>query len=231
MAISVVQSSTLKQVDADSTDFTANAASNFTAGNTVLVPLAHYAGSATVSAVSINGTSAVRDTPATANGSTRVEIWRVFNVSGGGSGVTITYSGGADNYLSFNIVETSPLELDTGTPNGATSTGNTQSVSTAATTSVADTFVISLVAEGDIAAPSFAGGLTNLLWAENDGSVHLAGRATYSIETTTGTKTATYSATNTPQWAAVISAYKEAAGGGSTAVPVFLHNLRQQGIA
>lgn len=231
MAISIVQSSALKQVDADSTDFTANAASNFTAGNTVLVPLAHYAGTATVTGVTINGQAATRDTPATANGSTRGEIWRLFNVSGGGSGVTITYSGGADNYLSFNILETSPLALDAGTPNGATGTGNTPAVSTAVATSVADTLLVSLVGEGDIAAPAFTGGLTNLLWAENDGSAHVAGRATYSIETTTGTKTATYGASNTPPWVAVIAAYKDAGGGGSTAVPVFMNNLRQQGIA
>lgn len=220
MAISVVQSSPLKQVDADATDFTANAASNFTAGNTVLVPLAHYAGSATVTGVTVNGQAATRDTPATANGSTRGEIWRRANVTGGAATVVVTYSGGADNYLSFNILETSPLELDTGTQNGATGTGNSPAVSTAGATSVAETLVVSLVAEGDSAAPSFTGGLTNLLWAENDGSAHVAGRATYSIETTTGTKTATYGATNTPPWVAVIAAYKDAAGGGDTTAPV-----------
>jgi hypothetical protein len=214
VAISVVQSSALKRVASDSTDFSENAASNFTAGNSVFITVSHYAATATITGVTINGTAATKEV-GLSNGDSTAELWRVFSVTGGGSGVTITYSGGADNALSFNILETTKVALDTGTQNSASSTGNTPAVSTAATTSVSETIVIAMVADATVTAPTFGGptGWTNL-WGENDGTAWACGRAAYSIESTTGTKTATFTANNTPQWAAVIAAYKDDTGGG-----------------
>lgn len=203
-----------KQVDADSTDFTITTDAALTSGRPVIVCLGHYSATATITGVTVNGTAATLDAGAT-SAQTRAQIWRV-NSQTGGSSVVITYSGGSDNYVTASVIElqgAAATPLDAGTPNTATGTGNVPAVTTGATTSQNDTITIAVVIDSAFTAnPTFSAptGWTGTLHTENAGGVHVTGCAAYNVETTTGSKTATFGAANTPTWACAIASYKKA---------------------
>lgn len=235
---SPANSSALLQVDNDAGGVTFNAGFTFTAGRDAILLLNHFATGQTITGVTIGGTTAVLDVALdkflTSDNSAR--IYRAQNITGGTSDVVITVSGGTDHYISGSVHEwasgvlVSPA-VDTGTSNTATGTSATPSVSTAATTSQASTVIYALLCPSTGVTNNNITGPTgwNVMWTEQNTSAHEGGRGAWIEETTTGTKTATFGMTS-GDWGCSIIAYK-LAGGGGTAVPVFLHNLRQQGIA
>jgi len=214
----LVQSSGKKQQDnMPSGSVTFNAASNFTAGNTVIITVANFT-SAGITGITVSGTAAVLDATRTdAGGQNRTQIWRASNVAGGSSAVVISAATG--NYITCgfdewdDIVLSSPLD-QTG------STGDTTSASPSATTSGATTQANELVyavftdyAGGSWTSATPPSGYTES-WEEPDGSAHSGGSAAYRVISSTGVQTATFTTGASLGWISAIATYKLAGGGG-----------------
>lgn len=215
--MAVVQSSGLKQTDNFATGPTYNAASNFTAGNTVIITLVHY-GAGTVNRVTgitVSGTAAVKDIDVTDSGATNhAEIWRASNVAGGSTAVAITVNSGSGQYLSCGFEEwddiaSSPLD-QTGT------TGNTvsaaPSVTSASTTTQADEVVYALFLDyaGTNWTSATPPGSYTESWEEPNGTLHEAGSAAYRVISATGVQTATFATGASMSWIAAMATYKKA---------------------
>lgn len=214
--MAVVQSSGLKQTDNFATGPTYNAASNFTAGNTVIITLVHYGAGSTnrVTAISVSGTAAVKDSEVTDTGATNhAEIWRATNIAGGSTSVAITVDTGSGQYLSCgfeewdNITTSSPLDQIGSTGN---TTSSSPSVTSASNTTQADEVIYALFLDyaGTNWTSSTPPGSYTESWEEPNGTAHEAGSAAYRVVAATGSQAATFTTGASMSWVAVMATYK-----------------------
>lgn len=195
----------------------------FTAGRQAVLQIVQYATGQEISAVSIGGTAAVRIAHAI-GGNNDADCWWVSSIGGSPTNeVVVTYSGGTDNYVSGAV-----SEWPAGTFSGVVSGSDNQATGNSASPSVATG--VSLPA-GTVSFAQFVAniGRTNNgistaaptgwtgVFTEQDSDNHEGGRGAWKEESTTGTKTATFSWTS-GDWAASIVALLLA--GGSTSLPV-----------
>ena len=218
--------STFLQVDAQTgtTTYTFTASFTFTAGSDAILKLVSYDDNGTfLTGATIGGTTATRDAylEKFSVSSNSIHIFRAQNIAGGTANVVVSFTNAAGtHYITGNVEEYASgvflnPAVDGGTANTATGTSAAPSVSTAATTSQANTSIHAVtlpntgIANNNITGPT---GWT-VSWTEQDSAIHEAGRGAYIDETTTGTKTATFGMTS-GSWGAIIVAYKLAGGGG-----------------
>lgn len=213
--MALVQLSAIKQADGVSTSSTFSAASNFTAGNSVIVPIVHYAGGGGgITGVTIGGMTATQDKVATADPTAMTYIYRVHNFSGSGANVVVTYGGGSDNYTTCAILEWSGLANAAPDASGA-ATGNstapsvTTSGSTTASTNV--TIGVATISNGVMGSITTGSSQTDI-FKELDGNTHQGGAAGYRVETTTSTKTSSWTSSTSSLWSACNVSYKLASG-------------------
>lgn len=214
--MAVVQSSGLKQTDNFASGPTYNAASNFTAGNTVIITLVHYGAGTTnrVTGITVSGTAAVKDSEVSDSGNTNhCEIWRATNIAGGSTTVAITVTAGSGQYLSCgfeewdNITTSSPLDQIGSTGN---TTSSSPSVTSASATTQADEVVYAAFLDyvGTNWTSSTPPGSYTESWEEPNGTAHEAGSAAYRVVAATGSQTATFTTGSSMSWIAVMATYK-----------------------
>lgn len=222
----VVQSSGKRQTDAvAASTVTYNAASNFTAGNTVIITLVHFHTGSRISGITVSGTAATRDVEkSNAGNNNHAEIWRATNIAGGNTQVQVTFPGG-NNYISLgfeewdNIATTSPLD-QTGT-GGPTSGSSAPSATTAGATSQADEVAYAVFCDyvgTNWTSSTPPAGYTEA-WEEPNGAAHEAGSGAYKVLSATGTETATFTTGANMAWVCALATYKLA---GSASGPVGL---------
>lgn len=222
--MAVVQSSGKRQSDAVNlaSTVTYNAASNFTAGNTVIITLVHYGATAgtRVTGITVSGTSAVKDVEKSdAANLNHVEIWRASSVAGGNTQVIVTGGAQSGQYLTCGFEEwdnISASPFDQSGTGGETVSAN-PSATTAGATAQADE--VAYAAFVDRVGSSWTSstppsGYTES-WEEPDGTAHEAGSGAYKVLSAIATETATFTTGASITWHAVIATYK--LGGGATA--------------
>ena len=211
-----INSSALLQIDNDGGGVTFNAGFTFTAGRDAVLTLGHFATGQSISGVTIGGTTATLISSANkvSGSENSARIYLAQNIAGGTADVVITYSGGTDHYISGSVEEwvAGVLEssaVDTGTANSAAGTSTSPSVSTAATTSQANTIVYAVLVTNSTSTNNNITGPTGytVTWTEQDSTNHEGGRGAWKEETTTGTKTATFGMIN-DGWGVAIVALK-----------------------
>lgn len=206
----IVQTSAKFQADNVSTSSSFNAAFNFTAGNSVLVAIEHYASAGGgVSGVTIGGMTATRDALSAFSSDATTYIYRVHNFSGSGKAVVISYGGGSDNYVTVSATEV--FSLQNAAPNQirqTVGTGTAVSGTLAAPTTVADCVTIgaATISNGVMTSITSSGGLIDL-HKELDGSTHQGGIAGYRRETSTGSINCGWTASASSSWSVVIACY------------------------
>lgn len=220
--MAIVQSSGKRQADGVSSSSSFNAPGNFTAGNTVIVTVAHYVtGGSRISGVTVNGQAAVLDKRRTGSGApaqSSADIWRCTNVPGGGSGFVITYGGGSDNFVSCGVDEhsgftASPLD-QTGEKTSGTGTAPTVSTTGAITQANETVYAVAENDDGTSSAGwSTPSGYTQS-WVEQDSNSHQGGQASYRILSGAplAVQAATWGHSSGVASVAVIATYKMASG-------------------
>ena len=214
----IVQTSTKQVTDNDTTTTTWNAASNFTAGNTVIVTLVHFApGGSRITSLTVSGTTAVKDAEKTDGSTTNhAEIWRASNVAGGSTAVVMTSGAPSSNYYSGVIQErdditASPLD-QTGT--GGPTSSSAPSVTSGGATTQADEVVYAVFCDPvgtNWTSSTPPSGYTEL-YEESDGTIHEAGSAAYIVVSSTGSQTATFATGASISWIAAMATYKLSTG-------------------
>lgn len=213
-AVSRVQTSGIKKVDASTalTD-TFNAASNFTAGNTVILTLVYFnASNADVTGVTMGGTAAVEDiVQQCTSPQYRTAIWRATNVAGGTSAVVISTAGSVNHYIACSFEEwsgflASPLDQTGFSSNVGATTG----VNTGATVQAAEVVYGVAAAAGNFSSGSGisgpASGYTQTVLQNTTGNIGIA--ASYKIVAATGAQAGTWTTTDSSEVFAVIATYK-----------------------
>lgn len=217
----LIQSSGKKQVDSTPTAATTfNAAANFTAGNTVIIDLVHFGpGSQRITAITVSGTSAVKDSEVTDLGASNnhSEVWRASNIAGGSSAVVITTGAAIGQYITCGFEERDDVGENPLDKIGSTTdtTSAAPSVTSAAATNTPDQIVYagfcdSIGTNWTSATPPT--GYTET-WEEVDGTTHEAGSGAYKVETTAGSKTALFATGASMSWIAAMATYRIAIGG------------------
>lgn len=163
-------------------------------------------------------------------------FYKVAAGTEGGTTLALTFGASCDAVATITrhsgFDSTTPIN-GTPTTNSATSGSTTAITSPSVTTSVNNCLVRRLVATSEstgIAVPS--GQTDGGTGTTGDTFANSTNRVGYSTQSTAGaTGTVTFVSTGTDRaWVAVTYAIAPSAGGGAP-VPVFVHNLRQQGIA
>ena len=224
-----INSSGLLQIDNDGGgNVTFNAGFTFTAGSDAVLTIAHYATGQSISGVTIGGASAtlIASADKVSGSENSARIYLAQNVTGGTANVVISYSGGTDHYISCGVDEWASgvldsSALDTGTPNSAAAFTTTPSVSTAISTSQANTIVYVVHVTNTTSTSNGITGPTgwNVVWTEQDSTNHEGGRGAWIEESTTGTKTATMSQ-SVVGWGLAIAALKLAGSSGTVVNPL-----------
>ena len=217
----LVQSSGKKFSDNNTgTSATFNAASNFTAGNTVVITLAHFNSAANyITGITVSGTAATRSVQKiSADTFNTAEIWIASNVTGGSSAVVVSFASGG-RYITCgidewdNITTSTPLDqTGTGGPTGSAA----PSVTSAGSTTQADEVVYAVFC--DYAGTNWTSstppsGYTES-WEEPDGTTREAGSGAYKVVAATGSQTATFATGSSMSWISAMATYKLTGGGG-----------------
>lgn len=214
-----LNTSPLLQVDNSATDtISLDAGFTFTAGRDAIFTFAHYAdNNDAITSVTIGGTAATLIKRQASGTSNFIEEWAVTNMAGGTANIVLSSGVAGGHYISGAVTEWTGglLQLDAGTPNGASGTSAAPAASTAISTSTAASIIsaacspVTGISDNGLSGPT---GYT-VLFTEQNSLDHQAGRAAWKEESTTGTKAATFGMTSGP-WIAIISAYKIIGGGG-----------------
>jgi hypothetical protein len=223
LAASPTNSSGTVHVAGASGNQTMNAGFTFTAGRQAVLVVSYYAGGNNISSLTIGGTAATKRAGAGAGDDS--EIWDVLGggVAGGTANVVFTFPGGTtDVYISFGVDEyaASTLSYDTSTANTNSQSATTApTVSTGAAVSTTSTMLYSVVNNWGISAPdtqTVPTGWTQV-FQEPDGINWEMGAGARKEETTTGTKTATWTLSTSNNSVTSIVAYIISGGGGGAA--------------
>lgn len=196
-----------------------------TAGSTIVLVANHDAGAGAVfshnKAGSITTIGAGFDNFGTSVGS---RIARLENNPGGsGHTFTMTLTGGG-HLAVVEIAGAASASYDVSDQVADTSTPyDSPSVST---TQAAETAIGYFVSESTGTAHVAGNGFTSLLYNEDYWNSCVA----YKSLSSAGSVNSSFTCTGTPAGQVYVATFKDQ-GGGGTAVPVFLHNLQQQGIA
>lgn len=147
-------------------------------------------------------------------------------------------SGAGNPVITVDQVGAAPMNISTSawsgcaTTGGADTTGNAGNSSTTShthgsVTPSASALLITVCGGGALGADTLNTGFTMF----NRDTTQLSGQQFFAYKAThTGALNPTHTSANTQSTDGVVAAFLEAGGGGGTAVPVFVHNLRQQGI-
>jgi hypothetical protein len=145
------------------------------------------------------------------------------NPGGSGHTFTLTMSGGG-HLAVVEIVGAAVASYDVS--NQAADTTTPYDSPSVTTTQAAETAIGYFVSESSGTAHAAANGFTSLLYSEDYWNCCVA----YKSLSSAGAVNSSFTCTGTPAGQVYVATFKDQ-GGGGTAVPVFLHNLQQQGIA
>jgi len=229
------------QVDGFATDKTFNSTEigfSISAGKDYIFVCAHYvSGGADLNGVTIGGSAASLGEKVS-QGESNVASWYVRNCAGSDTDVVVDFGAGSDNYLTGVLIEFPSGTLVASPVNASGNNQATASVGLAASTSAPTTTnnVITIGAIGcnnsgsdmGYTGPSESG--FTLAVSEVNSSAHQSIRANYKIgESSTGTKTVTYSSNAARDYHAIIICYEyNLSGGGPTTLSA---DLSAAGIA
>ncbi len=208
----------------------------FQAGRDVVVHVGHFSGSSTISGLAIGGTAgSLIARRQYGTDPLYAESWLVKGVGSSSSNINITVSG-SGHYITIvgrEFPASTFGDIDFAAAGGAEGSATSLTVSTAASIAQASSALFATFVSQTGANPvGFIGitGYSDVVEQEdnvNSQSI-LAG---WLEETTTGVKSATATQASNFPWAGSLGVVKlGGGGGGGTAVPVFVNQLRQQGI-
>lgn len=182
------------------TPVTITAGSNFGASNLVVVGVEFFAATSTnTTGVTVAGTAATLIIGRAASTSTQGEIWAANTNAGGSAAAVISFSTGGHDGFAGLVEWSSANGTDAGTPNSANQAGTTApAVSTAATTSQADTLLVGVSASASTGTDTYTQpGSWTTLGTESNGASNNAGAIAYFEDAgAAGTKTATWAKTD-----------------------------------
>lgn len=216
---------------------------NITSGNTIFVLGMRYttsskafvagdctksAGTATIGSIALDSATEYN---VSAGNYLQIGIWSA-SVTGTGSATMQLAAGGGGSYQIMAIDE---AHSDVGAisfvaGSNKAGSGATGAPATASGSSTTNAIFMAAVATITSGATTHTPGLTySQIYEEEDGASYQTGNAEYKIVTGATSSTADWQAPTTVPWAAALAVYQEPAAG--TAVPVFVHQLQEQGIS
>lgn len=191
------------------------------------IGISYYHPSVTISAVTYNAVAATLVPLASAdNGDYHARLYYLIAPATGSNTVSVSVSG---SVYSLGVGVTTVTGANQTTPYGTavTATGNdsTPTVNVLAASDELAIDTLCIIHSGTLSVGSSQTSRWNAI--TSNGFIKYAG----STEAGAGTTTMSWSNTTAQTWALVAVAIKPVAAGGGSTVPVFVHHLRQQGIA
>lgn len=235
MAIAFVQSVGFQGDGVNSVTATLNGVA---AGNFLSIQASAYLsgpGPSNIAPTDDKGNTWNTTTAPTINVEAAAHIFYAMNVAAGNTVATIDY--GTGFYVTGEFSEFSGLQTTGALDQQTQASGSTTTPATGSTgtLSQADELVLAVMScnggttNDGIDVPA-ATGYTNV-FVEQDSANHIAGAGDYKIVNSTATQSAAWGTLGGAYgWTAKIATFKGSGGGGGTAVPVFVNQLRQQGI-
>ena len=190
--------------------------SNFTAGNTAVVSLSYFQSSSNaVSAISLSGTAAARESQSTDGAGSYVEIWRVQSLAGGSNVISVT-SSTSTHFLTLSVEEWSGVSavaadiIATPATGSSTTPGNTYGTLAQANELVYLAYCDTTgTAQTSVTPP--AGGYTQA-WTELDGATNFGGGGAYKEVSSTAGASPAFTLSNSTGWRCVLVTFKLSGG-------------------